>query len=43
MINALGGNFTLAAPQRLAQFSLPLQVAAVCYRLRDDEVEFLLV
>ncbi len=33
----------MAAPQRLAQFALPLQVAAVCYRLRDGEIEFLLV
>jgi 8-oxo-dGTP pyrophosphatase MutT (NUDIX family) len=32
----------LATP-RLAQFALPLQVAAVCYRVREGEIEFLLV
>jgi 8-oxo-dGTP pyrophosphatase MutT (NUDIX family) len=32
----------LAAP-RLPRFALPLQVAAVCYRRRGQEIEFLLV
>lgn len=31
------------ATPRLAQFALPLQVAAVCYRRRENGVEFLLV
>ncbi len=31
------------ATPRLAQFALPLQVAAVCYRLRENGIEFLLV
>ena len=38
----LGGNLQLGAP-RLAQFALPLQVAAICYRVRESGVEFLLV
>jgi 8-oxo-dGTP pyrophosphatase MutT (NUDIX family) len=28
---------------RISKLSLPLQVAAVCYRKRNDEIEFLLV
>ena len=32
----------MAAP-RLSQFALPLQVAAICYRVRESGVEFLLV
>jgi len=31
------------ATSRLAQFALPLQVAAICYRVREGAVEFLLV
>lgn len=31
------------ATPRLSRFTLPLQVAAVCYRRREEDVEFLLV
>lgn len=37
-----GGQLQLASP-RPSQFALPLQVAAVCYRVGENGVEFLLV